>query len=197
MVTARLRTASRRSSSTPPAAPARRSSPPPAARFRSGSRSATAVTSSSRRPAPARSPVPAWLRRARPRDRLAARRLRRRVLGRHLPERKLATGATRAGRSAATRSTATARCRRSAPPRVPSPRDLDFSRNGRFLYAVSPGNATTGGRDRLPRRHRRLARAPHERPRRRGPGPAPPPAEPRAPLQRHAAAPMAPRGVPR
>ena len=24
---------------------------------------------------------------------------------------------------------------------VPSPRDLDFSRNGRFLYAVSPGNA--------------------------------------------------------
>jgi hypothetical protein len=29
---------------------------------------------------------------------------------------------------------------------VPSPRDLDFSRNGRFLYAVSPGNASTGGR---------------------------------------------------
>lgn len=29
---------------------------------------------------------------------------------------------------------------------VPSPRDLDFSRNGRFLYAVSPGNAATGGR---------------------------------------------------
>ena len=29
---------------------------------------------------------------------------------------------------------------------VPSPRDLDFSRNGRYLYAVSPGNATTGGR---------------------------------------------------
>jgi 6-phosphogluconolactonase (cycloisomerase 2 family) len=29
---------------------------------------------------------------------------------------------------------------------LPSPRDLDFSRNGRFLYAVSPGNATTGGR---------------------------------------------------
>jgi 6-phosphogluconolactonase len=28
----------------------------------------------------------------------------------------------------------------------PSPRDLDFSRNGRFLYAVSPGDATTGGR---------------------------------------------------
>jgi 6-phosphogluconolactonase len=28
----------------------------------------------------------------------------------------------------------------------PTPRDLDFSRNGRFLYAVSPGNATTGGR---------------------------------------------------
>jgi 6-phosphogluconolactonase len=26
---------------------------------------------------------------------------------------------------------------------VPSPRDLDFSRDGRFLYAVSPGNATT------------------------------------------------------
>ena len=25
---------------------------------------------------------------------------------------------------------------------VPSPRDLDFSRDGRFLYAVSPGNAT-------------------------------------------------------
>jgi 6-phosphogluconolactonase len=30
-------------------------------------------------------------------------------------------------------------------PLVPSPRDLDFSENGRFLYAVSPGNATTGG----------------------------------------------------
>jgi DNA-binding beta-propeller fold protein YncE len=29
---------------------------------------------------------------------------------------------------------------------APSPRDLDFSRNGRFLYAVSPGNAATGGR---------------------------------------------------
>jgi 6-phosphogluconolactonase len=29
---------------------------------------------------------------------------------------------------------------------VPSPRDLDFSRSGRYLYAVSPGNATTGGR---------------------------------------------------
>ena len=29
---------------------------------------------------------------------------------------------------------------------APSPRDLDFSRNGRYLYAVSPGNATTGGR---------------------------------------------------
>jgi 6-phosphogluconolactonase len=28
----------------------------------------------------------------------------------------------------------------------PTPRDLDFSRNGRFLYAVSPGDATTGGR---------------------------------------------------
>jgi 6-phosphogluconolactonase len=28
----------------------------------------------------------------------------------------------------------------------PSPRDLDFARNGRFLYAVSPGDATTGGR---------------------------------------------------
>jgi 6-phosphogluconolactonase (cycloisomerase 2 family) len=28
----------------------------------------------------------------------------------------------------------------------PSPRDLDFSRNGRYLYAVSPGNATTPGR---------------------------------------------------
>jgi len=27
-----------------------------------------------------------------------------------------------------------------------SPRDLDFSRNGRFLYLVSPGNAATGGR---------------------------------------------------
>jgi hypothetical protein len=25
---------------------------------------------------------------------------------------------------------------------VPSPRDLDFSRDGRYLYAVSPGNAT-------------------------------------------------------
>lgn len=29
---------------------------------------------------------------------------------------------------------------------LPSPRDLDFARNGRYLYAVSPGNATTGGR---------------------------------------------------
>lgn len=29
---------------------------------------------------------------------------------------------------------------------VPTPRDLDFSREGRYLYAVSPGNATTGGR---------------------------------------------------
>jgi len=29
---------------------------------------------------------------------------------------------------------------------TPSPRDLDFARNGRYLYAVSPGNATTGGR---------------------------------------------------
>jgi 6-phosphogluconolactonase (cycloisomerase 2 family) len=29
---------------------------------------------------------------------------------------------------------------------APSPRDLDFARNGRYLYAVSPGNATTGGR---------------------------------------------------
>jgi 6-phosphogluconolactonase len=28
----------------------------------------------------------------------------------------------------------------------PTPRDLDFSRTGRFLYAVSPGDATTGGR---------------------------------------------------
>jgi 6-phosphogluconolactonase len=28
----------------------------------------------------------------------------------------------------------------------PSPRDLDFTRNGRYLYAVSPGNTTTGGR---------------------------------------------------
>jgi 6-phosphogluconolactonase len=27
-----------------------------------------------------------------------------------------------------------------------SPRDLDFARNGRYLYAVSPGDATTGGR---------------------------------------------------
>jgi 6-phosphogluconolactonase len=26
-----------------------------------------------------------------------------------------------------------------------SPRDLDFARNGRFVYAVSPGDATTGG----------------------------------------------------
>jgi 6-phosphogluconolactonase (cycloisomerase 2 family) len=30
-------------------------------------------------------------------------------------------------------------------PLIPSPRDLDFAENGRFLYAVSPGNATTGG----------------------------------------------------
>jgi 6-phosphogluconolactonase len=29
---------------------------------------------------------------------------------------------------------------------VPSPRDLDFARNGRYLYAVSPGNTTTSGR---------------------------------------------------
>lgn len=29
---------------------------------------------------------------------------------------------------------------------VPSPRDLDFARNGRFLYAVSPGSAAAGGR---------------------------------------------------
>jgi 6-phosphogluconolactonase (cycloisomerase 2 family) len=29
---------------------------------------------------------------------------------------------------------------------VPSPRDLDFDASGRFLHAVSPGNATTGGR---------------------------------------------------
>ena len=28
---------------------------------------------------------------------------------------------------------------------MPSPRDLDFSRNGRYLYAVSPGTATTPG----------------------------------------------------
>ena len=28
---------------------------------------------------------------------------------------------------------------------TPTPRDLDFSRNGRYLYAISPGNATTGG----------------------------------------------------
>jgi 6-phosphogluconolactonase len=28
----------------------------------------------------------------------------------------------------------------------PTPRDLDFARNGRYLYTVSPGNATTGGR---------------------------------------------------
>jgi 6-phosphogluconolactonase len=27
----------------------------------------------------------------------------------------------------------------------PTPRDLDFSENGRYLYAVSPGNDTTGG----------------------------------------------------
>jgi 6-phosphogluconolactonase len=31
-------------------------------------------------------------------------------------------------------------------PTASSPRDLDFSRNGRFLYVVLPGNATTGGR---------------------------------------------------
>jgi 6-phosphogluconolactonase (cycloisomerase 2 family) len=29
---------------------------------------------------------------------------------------------------------------------IPSPRDLDFARNGRFVYAVSPGNATVPGR---------------------------------------------------
>jgi len=29
---------------------------------------------------------------------------------------------------------------------TPTPRDLDFSRNGRFLYVVSPGAAATGGR---------------------------------------------------
>ena len=28
---------------------------------------------------------------------------------------------------------------------IPSPRDLDFSESGRYLYAISPGNATTGG----------------------------------------------------
>jgi 6-phosphogluconolactonase len=28
----------------------------------------------------------------------------------------------------------------------PTPRDLDFARNGRYLYAVSPGDATYGGR---------------------------------------------------
>jgi 6-phosphogluconolactonase len=30
-------------------------------------------------------------------------------------------------------------------PLLPSPRDLAFSDNGRYLYAISPGNATTGG----------------------------------------------------
>ena len=30
-------------------------------------------------------------------------------------------------------------------PLVPSPRDLDFDASGRYLHAVSPGNATTGG----------------------------------------------------
>jgi 6-phosphogluconolactonase (cycloisomerase 2 family) len=29
---------------------------------------------------------------------------------------------------------------------IPSPRDLDFDESGRFLVAVSPGNAATGGR---------------------------------------------------
>jgi 6-phosphogluconolactonase len=29
---------------------------------------------------------------------------------------------------------------------APSPRDLDFARNGQYLYAVSPGNGTTPGR---------------------------------------------------
>jgi 6-phosphogluconolactonase len=29
---------------------------------------------------------------------------------------------------------------------TPSPRDLDFTRNGRYLYAVSPGTASAGGR---------------------------------------------------
>jgi 6-phosphogluconolactonase (cycloisomerase 2 family) len=28
---------------------------------------------------------------------------------------------------------------------VPSPRDLDFDASGRYLHAISPGNATTGG----------------------------------------------------
>jgi 6-phosphogluconolactonase (cycloisomerase 2 family) len=28
---------------------------------------------------------------------------------------------------------------------IPTPRDLDFSESGRFLYAVSPGNAASGG----------------------------------------------------
>jgi 6-phosphogluconolactonase (cycloisomerase 2 family) len=32
-----------------------------------------------------------------------------------------------------------------AAPLVPSPRDLDFDASGRFLIAVSPGNAATGG----------------------------------------------------
>jgi len=31
-------------------------------------------------------------------------------------------------------------------PLTPSPRDLDFTANGRFLYAVSPGTAEDGGR---------------------------------------------------
>jgi 6-phosphogluconolactonase (cycloisomerase 2 family) len=31
-------------------------------------------------------------------------------------------------------------------PLIPSPRDLDFDESGRFLLAVSPGNAATGGR---------------------------------------------------
>ena len=30
-------------------------------------------------------------------------------------------------------------------PLLPSPRDLDFDASGRYLHAVSPGNATTGG----------------------------------------------------
>jgi 6-phosphogluconolactonase len=31
-------------------------------------------------------------------------------------------------------------------PLIPSPRDLDFAGHGRYLYAVSPGDATAGGR---------------------------------------------------
>ena len=56
------------------------------------------------------------------------------------------TRATRPGRSAASRSAATASLDPLGATPTPSPRDLAFSRNGRFLYAVSPTGRVTGYR---------------------------------------------------